>query len=91
MPHRWEEVDPAGATWERQMCEEQEEELGYNPGVNVVHWQDGTGENLFTNQEYTFEVSPIEDPVELHLAKCAEPQEHDRRDEANRKRGLLEQ
>ena len=39
MPHRWEEVDPAGATWERQMCEEQEEELGYNPGVNVVHRQ----------------------------------------------------
>ena len=23
------------------MCEEQEEELGYNPGVNVVHRQDG--------------------------------------------------
>ena len=39
MPHRWEEIDPAGATWERQMCEEQEEELGYNPGVNVVHRQ----------------------------------------------------
>ena len=37
MPHRWEEIDPAGATWERQMCEEQEEEFGYNPGVNVVH------------------------------------------------------
>ena len=41
MPHRWEEIDPAGATWERQMCEEQEEELGYNPGVNVVHRQEG--------------------------------------------------
>ena len=41
MPHRWEEIDPAGATWERQMCEEQEEELGYNPGVNVVHRQSG--------------------------------------------------
>ena len=37
MPHRWEEIDPVGSEWEIQMCEEQEEELGYNRGVNVVH------------------------------------------------------